>query len=148
MIRLAEPHDAEAICRLLAKAITGSAVQQSTQLAQQLSRTTALMLVDTEQERVVGTIVGQIVHDEAEIHDVAIEQRFRRQGRAKQLVRSFEEHAALRGAQQSFLEVRASNSPAIHLYETLGYGTRGNRRGYYSDGEDAIVMNKTLGQTA
>lgn len=39
------------------------------------------------------------------------------------------------------LEVRVSNAPAIHLYETRGFAAYGVRPGYYSDnGEDAVIM--------
>jgi ribosomal-protein-alanine N-acetyltransferase len=125
-------------------AIAGSSAREPEDLMHTMSRTTSLVLVATEQDHVVGTIVGQIVLDEAEIHDVAVEDRFRRQGRATSLVQAFEEHASRQGALQSFLEVRASNQPARYLYETAGYGVQGQRRGYYSNGEDAIVMNKAL----
>ena len=41
------------------------------------------------------------------------------------------------------LEVRVSNAGAIELYEELGFGARGVRRGYYTDNrEDALIMWK------
>jgi ribosomal-protein-alanine N-acetyltransferase len=46
-----------------------------------------------------------------------------------------------RGATLAHLEVRAGNSPAIALYERLGYRRVGVRRGYYGDnGEDAFLL--------
>ena len=42
------------------------------------------------------------------------------------------------------LEVRRSNSVAIHLYEREGFRAAGIRRRYYQDnGEDALVMWRT-----
>ena len=39
------------------------------------------------------------------------------------------------------LEVRASNVPAIKLYEKYGFKSLGVRKGYYQDnGEDALIM--------
>jgi ribosomal-protein-alanine N-acetyltransferase len=42
------------------------------------------------------------------------------------------------------LEVRRSNTVAIHLYEREGFRAAGTRRRYYQDnGEDALVMWRT-----
>ena len=42
------------------------------------------------------------------------------------------------------LEVRPSNTPAIRLYEGLGFLAAGHRRAYYADtGEDAVIMWRT-----
>ena len=144
MIRQAKADDAPAVSRLLDTSIAGTGPNDAEWVRTQLACTTSLVLVAIEQGQVVGTIVGQIVLDEAEIHDVAVDDHYRRQGRATGLVRAFEDHAEQHGALQSFLEVRASNGPARHLYEAAGYGVRGQRIGYYSDGEDAIVMSKAL----
>jgi ribosomal protein S18 acetylase RimI-like enzyme len=42
------------------------------------------------------------------------------------------------------LTVRTSNLGAITLYEREGYATMDVWKAYYNDGEDAIVMEKTL----
>ena len=39
-----------------------------------------------------------------------------------------------------FLEVKRSNFPALNIYLDSGFQEIGVRDGYYSDGEDAIVM--------
>jgi ribosomal-protein-alanine N-acetyltransferase len=44
------------------------------------------------------------------------------------------------GAAEVYLEVRVSNTPAISLYEKLGYKVVGRIPRYYSDGEDAYLM--------
>ncbi len=44
------------------------------------------------------------------------------------------------GAAEVYLEVRVSNTPAISLYEKLGYKVVGRIPKYYSDGEDAYLM--------
>jgi len=38
------------------------------------------------------------------------------------------------------LQVRVSNSVAIHLYENFGFTRQGTVKRYYRDGEDALVM--------
>lgn len=48
------------------------------------------------------------------------------------------------GAGECYLEVRVSNEPAIKFYEKLGFMRVGKRRGYYMDGEDALIMALSL----
>lgn len=42
------------------------------------------------------------------------------------------------------LEVRQSNTAAIQLYSKLGFNKTELAEGYYTDGEDAIVMEKGI----
>jgi ribosomal protein S18 acetylase RimI-like enzyme len=42
------------------------------------------------------------------------------------------------------LSVRASNQPAINLYTKSGYHHHGMWRKYYTDGEDALILEKPL----
>ena len=42
------------------------------------------------------------------------------------------------------LEVRESNKRAIHVYEKLGFKKISRRRNYYSNNEDALVLQKLL----
>jgi ribosomal-protein-alanine N-acetyltransferase len=44
------------------------------------------------------------------------------------------------GATEVYLEVRVSNTPAISLYEKLGYKVVERIPKYYNDGEDAYLM--------
>jgi ribosomal-protein-alanine N-acetyltransferase len=48
------------------------------------------------------------------------------------------------GAEEVYLEVRVSNTPAISLYKRLGYSITGRIPRYYADGEDAYIMSRTL----
>jgi ribosomal-protein-alanine N-acetyltransferase len=56
------------------------------------------------------------------------------------------EDARGRGAGRAMLEVRRSNAPAIALYRALGFLHDTVRRGYYQDGEDAVLMSLVLGR--
>lgn len=56
-------------------------------------------------------------------------------------------YVTIKGNQSMFLEVRASNSRAVTLYQNRGFFVIGCRRGYYrADGgrEDAVVMRLDL----
>ncbi len=49
-----------------------------------------------------------------------------------------------RGLESAWLEVRAGNVPAIGLYEQFGFIVNGQRKRYYKDGEDALLMMRTF----
>ena len=73
---------------------------------------------------------------------VATLPEYRRQGLARQLMGLAEKHTAEMSGESLTLEVRGSNADAVALYVSMGYELRGRRRGYYVDGEDAVVMAK------
>jgi ribosomal-protein-alanine N-acetyltransferase len=74
--------------------------------------------------------------------NVAIEPARRREGIASRLL---EELLGRVGRDPKLtLEVRASNGPALALYERFGFRSVGVRRRYYQDnGEDAVIMWRT-----
>lgn len=47
-------------------------------------------------------------------------------------------------AKECYLEVRASNVPAVNLYRKMGFEVARTMRGYYADGEAAYVMARKL----
>ena len=72
--------------------------------------------------------------------NIAVADTHRRRGIARMLV---EELIRQLDAYQLTLEVRASNSPAIALYESLGFVQVGLRKNYYrKPKEDALILRK------
>jgi ribosomal-protein-alanine N-acetyltransferase len=57
---------------------------------------------------------------------------------------SLEKWSQMRVAPSMMLEVGVNNSPAIALYESLGYSIINTRKNYYGPGLDAHVMRKEL----
>jgi len=49
------------------------------------------------------------------------------------------------GVDEYYLEVRVSNTPAINLYNKLGFKPHKVIKGYYRDGEDAYLMVREAG---
>lgn len=95
--------------------------------------------------RIVGHVVFWLIHDEVHVLNVACDPDFRRRGVGRMLVEAAEQTGQEKGAILSTLEVRRGNVAAIGLYKGLGYGQVGVRPRYYADnGEDALVMTKTL----
>lgn len=91
-----------------------------------------------------GTVLGyaglQTVLDEGYINNVAVDEKFRRQGVADELIAAFVRFGKAKLAFLT-LEVRASNTPAIALYAKHGFAEAGRRKNYYDDPkEDAILM--------
>jgi ribosomal protein S18 acetylase RimI-like enzyme len=82
-------------------------------------------------------VIRQVGPGEREILNLAVDPAERRSGIARGLLR--DELARAKGAW--FLEVRASNTAAIGLYESAGFVRAGRRPGYYQEpAEEAIVM--------
>jgi ribosomal-protein-alanine N-acetyltransferase len=96
---------------------------------------------DDLEPTVRGFIMAWQVVDEIHINNVAIDPAVRRQGVASRLIEFLLEQGREYGAVYCSLEVRVSNARAISVYERLGFTAAGIRKGYYSDGEDAIVLN-------
>lgn len=78
---------------------------------------------------------------DGDIQTIAVAESDRRGGLGRTLIQTLIAEAHKRGADQVFLEVRADNGGAQHLYETLGFVAIAERVGYYQpDNVDAIVM--------
>jgi ribosomal-protein-alanine acetyltransferase len=90
---------------------------------------------------VVGFAAFHRVIEEAELRNLAVEPAHQRQGAARSLLRQGIHKLQESGARRIFLEVRASNHPALALYGSLGLRLHSTRKGYYQDPlEDATVM--------
>ena len=114
-------------------------------LRMQLEPDTHVFLTAETAEGVVGYVGMMYVLDEGYISNVAVRPDYRRRGVADTLLDALEARA--RALLLSFLtlEVRASNAPAVALYEKHGYRVAGRRRSYYEKPtEDAILMTLTL----
>ena len=77
---------------------------------------------------------------ELHIHNIATRPSFRRRGLALLLLRALIDECRNGGLERVFLEVRAGNVGAVALYLTFGFSETGRRKGYYPDGEDALLM--------
>ena len=101
-----------------------------------------VIVAEGEDGSVLGYAGLQTVLDEGYINNVAVDEKFRRQGIADELVKAFVRFGE---ANLAFLtlEVRASNSPAIALYAKHGFAEAGRRKNYYeAPQEDAILMTR------
>jgi [ribosomal protein S18]-alanine N-acetyltransferase len=108
----------------------------------ELGRDFALLFAATRANEVVGYLLAWRVADELEIHDVATAPEARRRGVGRALVGAVLDVArAVPGLVTAVhLEVRRGNDAALRLYEQAGFAIVGERRGYYENGDDAILM--------
>ena len=96
----------------------------------------------------VGTLVGYaggwVVDGDVQILKVGTDPAWRRRGIARELLAHVAADARNLGAQTVSLEVRAGNEGAQALYKALGLAPVGTRPRYYSDREDALIMQGDL----
>ena len=85
---------------------------------------------------VVGYVIATCVAGESEILRIAIDKVFRGKGYGYDLIKYFINSV---DADVIHLEVRIGNSAAVSLYEKAGFKRVGVRKGYYDDGEDALL---------
>jgi ribosomal-protein-alanine N-acetyltransferase len=83
---------------------------------------------------------GSLVLDELHITLVAVRPARRRQGLGGRVLQHLLREARRRGARAATLEVAATNTAALGLYSQLGFRIQGRRRGYYRDGDDALIQ--------
>lgn len=104
-----------------------------------------LFLVAEQDGEAVGYVGCQTVLDEGYITNVAVSPDCRRQGIGRTLIEELKKRAAQSGLSFITLEARASNAPAIALYEGAGFRQVGVRRNFYTaPTEDAVLMTHYL----
>ena len=112
-------------------------------VASELENKWALWLVALEDDTVVGYIGSQSTVDETDVMNMAVHPDHRRRGIAEALIERLVLELKARGSHALMLEVRASNMPAISLYEKLGFLQVGLRKNYYRNPkEDALILRK------
>ncbi len=112
-------------------------------ISSELSNPLSLWLVAMEGELLVGYIGSQSVIGESDMMNVAVHPDFRRQGIAEKLILELVNRLAGKGNHCLSLEVRASNTPAVRLYEKLGFQQVGLRKNYYRNPkEDGLILRK------
>lgn len=115
----------------------------------------AFYVAESPDNEVVGYIMCRVEHKpgfyrhflvrSGHIVSIAVLEKHRRRGlgyglMAYAMKSLYEEY----NCEETYLEVRVSNTPAINLYKKLGYEIVKIETHYYLDGEDAYVMARQL----
>ena len=112
-------------------------------VAGELKNPLSLWLVAMDGDCVAGYVGSQSVMGESDMMNIAVAPNYRRQGVAAALVEELVRQLKANGNHCLTLEVRASNAPAIALYEKLGFAQIGRRPNYYRNPkEDALILRK------
>ena len=94
---------------------------------------------------VVAYLISWLVEDELHVGNIAVAGPLQGSGIGRSIFSFCLARAVEHGVVRATLEVRASNTRAVSLYEGHGFIPVAIRKGYYSDtGEDAVVMLKTI----
>lgn len=140
-IRSAAPHDLAALADLHARAFARAWDELA---MKSLLNGQGVFALVAEEDDLAGFILARVAADETEILSVAISPDRRQRGLASQLLEQACHRATGEGAVRIFLEVAAANLPARNLYKKYGFREVGQRKAYYEDGDDALVLSAAL----
>ena len=94
-----------------------------------------------------GNLIGygsvQIVLDEGNINNIAVDENFRHKGVASGILNNIIARCKDKNVTVMFLEVNEHNVGAIALYTKFGFEKIGERKNYYKSG-NAIIMSLKL----
>lgn len=137
-LRALTPADHSACCGLDAAALGGlwTPDQWATELAAPSRPGVGLW----EGEALVAMACGWLILDELHITLVAVDPPRRRRGLGRRVLEALLERGRSGGAIHATLEVAAPNGAARALYGGVGFVEAGVRRGYYRNGDDALIQ--------
>jgi ribosomal-protein-alanine N-acetyltransferase len=96
-------------------------------------------------QQFVAMACGWLVLEELHITLVAVAPPWQRQGLGRGVLGALLAEGRRLGAEHATLEVAASNGAALALYAAAGFREAGRRRGYYRNGDDALIQWMRLG---
>ena len=133
------PEDAEGVARVERESFPTPWSRED--FWREASNDFACYIVALDDAEIIGFGGCWISFEEAQVTNIALTSVQRGRGLGKALMARLMHAAAARGAERMTLEVRPSNTPALRLYEGLGFAAVGIRKKYYQDNdEDAILM--------
>ena len=145
LVRRMDLSDLDAVTELEHLCFTDAWTQEHFEYEISQSQVSVPLVAEIKGE-LAGYIIPWFVEDEIHIANLAVSPLFRRQKIAETLLKLVLEEGERQGSFYAYLEVRVTNLPAIHLYRKFGFSEAGIRPRYYRDGEDALLMEKYLGE--
>ncbi len=109
-----------------------------------MNKKSAHCLVIKKGEKVLGYVILFCVLDEFHLANIAVDQAYQRQGIGSRLLQEVIKIAKEKDVKRIYLEVRQSNFKAQRFYEKFGFYRTTTRKGYYEDGEDALIYERRI----
>ena len=136
-LQLLAPEHLEACFALDRQALDGiwSRQQWSTELADPQRPGLGIW----QRRQLLAMACAWLIVDELHITLVAVAPSQRRQGLGRRVLAALLREGSRLGAERATLEVASGNQAAQSLYASLGFEVAGCRRGYYSNGDDALI---------
>lgn len=94
----------------------------------------------SKESRVIGYVGFRLQSKEGHVTTIAVHPDWRQRGLGELLLLTAIDRMMRRQVSVVSLEMRPSNQVARRLYRKYGFQRVARRRGYYRDGEDALVM--------
>ena len=145
LLRNATVEDLDAILVIERSVFSGDLFNRR-QFRYLMTRAKAVFMVVSDESEVTGYSIlftpSHLRH--SRIYNIAVSKKARGKGYGKALLQRMEQDSTDLSYSAIRLEVRRDNEPAIRLYEQFGYRRIGKKAGYYEDGEDALVYQKSL----
>lgn len=113
---------------------------EKTSISKEVTNDMAKYFVAVHENKAIGFAGMWIIAGEADVTNIAVHPSYRKKGVGLLVTTALLDYCKNNSISSITLEVRASNMPAINLYKKLGFKEEGIRKGFYSDGEDALIM--------
>ena len=101
-------------------------------------------LVLDHEGRLIGFLIYRNIGGDFEIIQLALNKAYQRQGLASMMIDFMIQDAQSSHIEFIYLEVEMDNLPALNLYKKYGFEAIHQRKNYYGQEQDAIVMRKEM----
>ena len=143
MIRPPRAEDAQALAALERDTFASQAWTLKQVEAEVVGPTRHVLVAESGGD-VVGYGAISIAGDVADLTRIVVAESKRRAGIASALLAALHDAAAREGVERMLLEVAESNVDARAFYAAHEYTEISRRRGYYADGDDALVLARAV----
>ncbi len=108
----------------------------------ELALETRVYLTAEQAGQVIGYAGAFVLAPDSDLQTIAVDPSAQGAGTGRRLLTELMALVSERGAESMMLEVRADNSPAIAMYERMGFERISTRARYYADGTDAQIWRR------